>query len=469
MTASEKDIPRGRVRRVMPLAGFTARAAGGRLVAGLQERTGSDDAVQRFHERTAERYTELLGHSKGALMKVGQAFSMVDFAALGNGGMVPYQKALSRLQADAPPMDSELAREVLQAEIGLPLNEVFAEFSEEPLAAASIGQVHRAVLHDGRQVVVKVQYPGVGAAIRADLANAELLATFFRFLTAASGMQADIRVVAREATARITEELDYRHEAAMITRFSDLYRGHPCIRIPEVIPELCGDRVLTMTFLDGANWATAQSADQDVKNMWAETIQRFSFSSYRQSNLFHVDPHPGNYCFYPDGTVGFLDFGCVRILPELQRRGWIEMSMAAFDGRLDDLRDVMAHMGFLDADPTLSAAELYDWVRELLYEVFLEDQPVTYGPDTIDRVVHSLFDTRDPHSVLARMSVPAELSLSSRVTLGINALCGALNATLPARAIAEDLNDTAPAVTTLGKAHQAWVRERGLPNALDLR
>lgn len=234
----------------MPLAGFTARAAGGRLVAGLREKTGDDGAVERFHERTAERYTELLGHSKGVLMKAGQMMSMVEAEALGTGGFAPYQKAMSRLQADAPPMHPALVREVLDAELGSAV-EYFAEFMETPMAAASIGQVHRAVLRDGRAVAVKIQYPGVAQAIRDDLANTELLATFLRFMTSAAGMKMDIRAVAREAAARISEEVDYRHEAATISTFSELYRSHPFIRVPDVVPEASGDRVLTMTYLEG--------------------------------------------------------------------------------------------------------------------------------------------------------------------------------------------------------------------------
>lgn len=191
MTPSDNVVPRGRVRRTMPLAGFTARAAGGRLVAGLRERAGDSGAVERFHERTAERYTELLGHSKGALMKAGQILSMVDAEAIGNTGFAPYQKALARLQTAAPPMPADLVRAVLRDELGSGI-ECFAEFEDAPIAAASVGQVHRAVLCDGRVVAVKIQYPGVAQAIRDDLANTELLITFMRLGAAATGMTIDI-------------------------------------------------------------------------------------------------------------------------------------------------------------------------------------------------------------------------------------------------------------------------------------
>ena len=157
-------------------------------------------------------------------------------------------------------MDSVLAREVAEADLGRSLEEVFAEFTDEPMAAASIGQVHRAVMPDGRQVAVKIQYPGAAEAIRDDLANTELLATFYRFLSTASGAMPDMRQATQELAARISEELDYRNEAANINAFSELYRDHPFIRVPDVIDAASADRVLTMTYvvgLDGPQHNTA--------------------------------------------------------------------------------------------------------------------------------------------------------------------------------------------------------------------
>ena len=466
MPQYDGPVPQGRIRRTMPLAGFTARAAGGRLVAGLRAKAGDDGALDRFHERTAERYAELLGHSRGALMKAGQMLSLIDARSLGDGGFAPYQAALSRLQADAPPMPIALVQQILDAELGSAVAQ-FADFTKTASAAASIGQVHRAVLRDGREVAVKIQYPGVAQAICDDLANTELLTTFIRFAMSASGMAPDIRTVAREAAARISEELDYRHEAASITKFAELYRGHPFIRIPNVIPELSTDRVLTMTYLDGMDWAAAQHADQDVKNTWAETILRFSYGNIRHAKLLHADPHPGNYRFNADGTVGFVDFGCVKTLPELPRLRWVRMIRAAIEGRFDDAREHMVQAGFFTADSTVTVGELRQWWAEQLHEIIDTPQPATYNEDSIERALRGIFDLRSNSNPLSRMATPNEFVFAPRVQLAISSICGALRATLPARAIADDTDGVAEPITTLGKLHHAWVRERGLPGALE--
>lgn len=464
------NVPRGRIRRTMPVAGFTARAAGGRMVAALREKAGNTGAVERFHERTAEQYAELLGHSKGVLMKAGQLVSMVDANAIGAGELSPYQRALTRLQADAPPMDVALARQVAEDDLGRPISAVFASFSDEPIAAASIGQVHRAVLHDGRDVAVKIQYPGVAQAIRDDLSNTELLATMFRFAAGAAStfgtVLPDVAPIAAEISERISEEIDYRREAAHITAFHDLYRNHPFIRVPEVIGEASGDRVLTMTYLDGLDWTAAQDADQELKNAWAEVITRFIAGSYRHGNLFHADPHPGNYRFGLDGTVGFVDFGCVKVLTEHQRGQIVQTLRAAVDGQKDRLRAAMVESGFLTADSVLTGDDAYRWYQQIIYEL-LAPQPVTYTEETSQRAIASMLDVREADHPMRHITVPADFVFFSRLNLSMNAIFTALHATFHARAALDDMDGVAEPITELGRQHVAWVRERGLPFGTD--
>ena len=459
-------IPRGRIRRTIPLAGFAARAAGDRIVAGLREKTGDTGAVARFHERTAERYSELLGHSKGVLMKVGQILSMFDTNVLGSGFM-PYHATLARLQADAPPMDPDLAKQTLHADLGRSTDTVFAWFSDEPMAAASIGQVHRAVMHDGREVAVKIQYPGAAEAIRADLANHEMVTKFLGFVSSASGAtMPDLRPATREIVARIAEEIDYRHEAANITAFSELYRGHPFILIPDVVAEASGDRVLTMTYLDGLDWAAAQGADQDLKNTWAEVISRFLGGSIRHANLFHADPHPGNYRFGPDGRVGFVDFGCVKVLSERQRRGLVGMARATVDGRKHELRDLMVESGFLASDSAMTVDQAYEWWAGTLHEM-LAPQPFAYTRDDPIRAIRGFIDLRAADHPARQMLLPEESAFFPRLYVGMYTLFATLQATLPARSIYDDLDGIAEPGTPLGEQHHAWVRRRGLPCGLD--
>jgi predicted unusual protein kinase regulating ubiquinone biosynthesis (AarF/ABC1/UbiB family) len=203
---------------------------------------------------------------------------------------------------------------VLERELGRGALSAFTEFDWEPLAAASIGQVHAARLRDGREVAVKIQYPGVADAIAADLKNTQLLATFLSLIGSVSSyrLSLDLRGAAREMGARITEELDYRREAANQAEFAKHYRGHPFIHVPEVVAELCTGRVLTQELARGRSWSEALTAGQELRDQWAEAICRFVFGSYNRICLFNADPHPGNYVFHDDGSVSFLDFGCVK-------------------------------------------------------------------------------------------------------------------------------------------------------------
>src|SRR3954454_6135822 len=276
-------IPQGRVRRTAPLAALSVRAAGGGVVDILRRRLkGERGASLEFHVRNAERYADTLSRSKGVLMKVGQILSFVDTSAALDGqyGEV-YRAALASLQADAEPMEPVLVAAVIESELGRPPEELFAEFSPEPIAAASIGQVHTARMHDGTEVAVKVQYPGVADAIRDDLANTELLFTFIKI---AKGLvpqyrNFDVRPLADEIAERFGEELDYRSELANQMEFTEHYRGHPFARVPDVFPELSSDWLLTMEMVDARRCNAISDVNQALRNWCGQSINRFFFGT----------------------------------------------------------------------------------------------------------------------------------------------------------------------------------------------
>src|SRR5205807_922673 len=360
-------IPQGRLRRTAPLAALSARAAGGGVVDVLRRRLkGERGASLEFHVRNAERYADVLSRSKGVLMKVGQILSFVDTSAVIEGpyGEV-YRTALASLQADAEPMEPVLVAAVIESELGRPPEELFAELTLEPMAAASIGQVHTARMHDGTEVAVKVQYPGVADAIGDDLANTELLFTFVKI---AKGIvpgfgNFDVRGMAEEISERFSEEIDYASELAYQSGFAEHYRGHPFIRVPEVFPELSTDRVLTMEMVHGRRWTETADVDQALRDRWGEIAHRFFFGSIARLGMFNADPHPGNYLFHDDGTVTFLDFGCVKRLSPDAQRGFFDMPAAAIDNDADRLLGVWIEQGFTRAENPPPADTALAWSR----------------------------------------------------------------------------------------------------------
>src|SRR3954468_11079346 len=379
-------IPQGRLRRTAPLAAMSARAAGEGVVDVLRRRLkGERGASVDFHVRNAERYADVLSRSKGVLMKVGQILSFVDTsAAIGGQYGAVYRTALASLQADAEPMEPVLVAAVVESELDRPPEELFAEFSRTPIAAASIGQVHAGRLHDGTEVAVKVQYPGVAEAIRDDLANTELM---FTFLKIAKGVvpqlkNMDVRAVADEVVERIGEELDYGAELANQMEFADHYRGHPFARVPEVYPELSSDRVLTMEMVHGRRWTEIDDADQHLRDRWGEVVDRFFFGSISRFGMFNADPHPGNYLFHDDGTVTFLDFGCVKRLSPAAQRGFWEMPAAAIDNDADRLLRVYVEQGFCRADDPPPADTVLAWIRQN-YAALHRPQPFTFTPEYV--------------------------------------------------------------------------------------
>jgi predicted unusual protein kinase regulating ubiquinone biosynthesis (AarF/ABC1/UbiB family) len=284
-------------------------------MAGVGARAGAGFVLSRSGVDAAEYAAEVLGTLRGLAAKVGQTLSYVD-------GLVPeaqresYERALSRLRTAAPRSSGEAVRHVVEEELGGPIDRLFASFELEPFASASIGQVHRARLPDGRAVAVKVQHPGIATAVESDLANAGIaegiVATF-----APRGV--DPKAAYDEVAKRFREELDYVLEAKHQRDFSEIHRGDAKISIPVVIDDRSSRRVLTTELSEGITLEQAAQQGEAERRAWAETLWRFVFKGNLVGGMFNADPHPGNYLFRPNGSITFLDFGCVQpIAPQNQ-------------------------------------------------------------------------------------------------------------------------------------------------------
>lgn len=408
---------------------------------------GDDEKLAQelaYHAKHAARYAELLGNMKGALMKAGQILSFVDASDL-----VPepyrevYRTALAQLQADAPPMPPEMVAEIVEEQLGAPPDRAFAWFSPMPMAAASIGQVHAAHLHDGREVAVKVQYPGVAEAIDADLRNTELLAAVLKMgksMLREFAPNLDARAVAEEIRERIGEELDYRIEAANQQHFVDLYRDHPTIHVPSVVHELSAAQVLTMELIDGMRWSAALEQPQELKDQWGRAIVRFVYGSLWTHGVFNADPHPGNYLFHDDGTVTFLDFGCVKHFTPAQVEAMKDMERAVLTDDAELLCRAFVAQGFL-GDEAPPADDLMAWYRQS-YEPVLAPQPATYTPEFAAGAVQRHFDPLGEYGKLVRaFDLPKDFVFLGRIFVGLNSVLGALRATADWRALADELRE----------------------------
>jgi predicted unusual protein kinase regulating ubiquinone biosynthesis (AarF/ABC1/UbiB family) len=460
--ANGGGISGGRLRRTVPLAALSARTAGEAVVVGLRSKlTGADSS--EFHVRTAERYAELLGRSKGALMKAGQMLSFASVAPAVPEEFRPiYQAALARLRDDAPPMAPELACAVLERELGQRTESAFAQFEWEPLAAASIGQVHAARLHDGRAVAVKIQYPGVADAIEADLKNHELLATFLGLMFGLSARKAsfDLRGAAREMGVRITEELDYRLEAANQAEFADIYRGHPFIHVPEVIGELCTDRVLTQELAQGKSWSEALSCEQELRDKWAEAIYRFVYGTNLRFRMFNADPHPGNYLFHDDGSVSCLDFGCVKRLRREQLDAMIAVGRACMRDNVLGTWRACVEGGFCRSTDPVTPEEVYAFWRNS-WELYWAEQPFTVTPECAAKwIEHKYSPTGRSANAFRYFTASPEYAAMGRIELSAASLIAELHATNYWGSMAAEFFEGTAPFTAMGKLDQAFFEDR---------
>lgn len=458
--------PSNLVGRYGPLAGGAVRVGSGlaadsarKLFADAERRDAID---QERMLQSVEQVAVMLGDMKGALMKLGQLASFLD------PNMAPkYRDLLQRLQHDVPPMAPALAEATVEQELGAPLAELFAEWDPMPIAAASIGQVHRALTHDGRALAVKVQYPGVDDAIRTDLAAAEIFGLGLRKMF--PGVNA--KELLAEVRERITEELDYRMEADNQERFAAAYEGHPHIHVPRVHRDLSTARVLSTDLATGHRFSELASWSQHERDLAGETIYRFVLGSLDRLYEFNGDPHPGNYLFHGGGRVTFLDYGMVkRFEPDELAPFTAMVKMFVVDRDLVGFRRAVEEAGFLPPDADLTDDEIADYFAHF-YEYLSQDGPFTFTRDYAQESLRRYFlSSADHRSLVAVGDVPKDLVILQRIQLGLTALLGDLNATANWVGLSHEwwpwMEGEAEPTTPLSIADHEWRVARGAARLL---
>ncbi|WP_282780611.1 MULTISPECIES: AarF/ABC1/UbiB kinase family protein [unclassified Nocardia] len=457
-----KELPTSRLARGTKLG---MAVAGNALRAQKTRRSmrGRSEAVRaRMAEESMIRATEqmvmVLGTMKGVAMKLGQMLSVLDLDLVPPEHRDRFQRRLAVLRDSAPTVDFDVMRAVIEEDYGKPLDQVFATFEPEPIAAASIGQVYRATLHDGRTVAVKVQYPGIDAAVRADLKN---LAMFRRVLQ--SAMPWVTPAVLDELRLNLESELDYVAEADTQREIARLFAGHPFIVVPDTMPELSTTRVLVSEYFAGRGFDEIRQLPDAERNRIGEIIYRFYVGSLFTFNEFCGDPHPGNLLLGDDGRVAFLDFGLFNRMDPEHVQFEITCIRAAAEERAEDLRDLMVQRGVIESPEEITPEECLEYVLAAC-EWALIDQELTITPELASGAFVLAVDPRaSEFAGMKQQNLPPEHLFSRRADFLTFGMLGQLEATNNWHRIAREwLYDDEP-VTDLGKAHHAWLATRPAP------
>jgi len=371
-------------------AGQAIRQAGTRAANVTRGEDGKRAALERRHIDAAEQIVAALGTMKGAAMKVGQVMSFLDIGLVPEDYRDEFQRKLGALRDAAPTVTFKEMRKVIEQELDDPLAEVFSDFDEQPIAAASIGQVYRATLRDGRAVAVKVQYPGVAAAVRADMQNLGLILRLAKRI--APGM--DPQAMGKEIRDRIEEELDYELEAQNQRTLSRVFRGHPFIHIPDVVTSLSRERVLVSEFVEGKGFEELKTLPQEERDRIGEMLFRFYFGCLYRHHEFSGDPHPGNSMLLADGRMAFLDFGLFKRMPPGTVEREIVVARATIEGDTDTIMRVGTEVGFFPEPEKFKPERVLEHFRAAT-SWYTEDTYLELTPEYATQV---LIDMSDPRS-----------------------------------------------------------------------
>jgi predicted unusual protein kinase regulating ubiquinone biosynthesis (AarF/ABC1/UbiB family) len=426
------EIPQGAINRSAKLAGLPISAAG-RVGLGLGQRLmgrTKDEVSAEMQRRTAEQVFEVLGTLKGGAMKLGQALSVFE-AAMPEEAAAPYREALTKLQNSAPPMDRAVVRRLMSEQLGTAWPSYFRDFDEHAAAAASIGQVHRAVWRDGRDVAVKLQYPGAAQALTADLNQLSRLGRLMQPLM--PGLQ--YKPLLAELRERVLDEIDYAAEADNQRRFAAAYAGDPEIAIGRVVAS--APKLIVTEWVDGIGMAKIiANGTREQRDTCGRIMAEFHFSAPERARALHTDPHPGNFLLRTDGRLGIVDFGSVTQMPEGPLPVVGRLARLALEGDTDAVIAGLRDEGFIpdtfDPDPQVLLNYLVPYLEPLQYEIF------HFTREWMQQLWAKVSDFSSPELKLARqLNLPPTYLMIQRVTLGSIGVLSQLDSTAPFRSIVE--------------------------------
>jgi len=446
----QDKIPTSRVGRTARIgslaAGQVIREAGTRAANVARSPEGRQVALERRQLEAAEQIVAALGTMKGAAMKVGQVLSFLDV------GMVPeeyreeFQRKLAVLRDAAPTVTFRDMRKVIEEELGEKLGDVFDDFDEEPIAAASIGQVYRARLTDGREVAVKVQYPGVAAAVRADMQNLGLILRLIKRI--APGM--DPKAIGEEIRDRVQEELDYELEASNQRTLARIYRGHPFIVIPDVVTSLSHERVMVSEFVRGTGFEELRNRSQEERNRLGEILFRFYFGSLYRHGQFSGDPHPGNSLLLDDGRMAFFDFGLFKRMPPGAVELEINVARAIIEGDTDTIMRLGTEVGFFKDPEKFNPDRVLAHFRAAT-SWYTCDREIQLTPEYATQVLIDMSDPRSEYfGYLRHESAPPDHIFGRRMEVLTLAVIAQLHAEGNFHRIAREWFYGDPPATELG-------------------
>jgi predicted unusual protein kinase regulating ubiquinone biosynthesis (AarF/ABC1/UbiB family) len=463
MARESEKIPTSRARRTATVATLAASEAvkqfGTRAANITRGEEASEEAMARRQLETAKQIVAVLGTMKGAAMKLGQVMSFLDVGLVAEEHRDEFQRELAKLRDAAPTVSFKQMRRVIEDDLEVPIAEVFSSFEEDPIAAASIGQVYRATLKDGREVAVKVQYPGVAAAVRADMQNLDMIMRLLKRMT--PGM--DVKAITKEIRERIVEELDYELEAQNQRSLARIFAGHPFIVVPDVVSTLSRERVLVSEFVRGVGFEVLKGRPQAQRDRIGEILFRFFIGCLYRHRQFSGDPHPGNFLLQDDGRVAFLDFGLFKRLDTAPVELELAAQRAVVEGDAAALHNLLAKSGFLPEPKRVNPEHLLAFIEDAIWWYTTADETVELTPEIATRVMIESSDPRSSHfREMRHQDMRPEHLFGRRMEVLTLAVLSQLRARANWHRIAREWMYGEEPVTDLGREEAEFYRRSGV-------